>query len=146
MSIQNNLKRALINQNNWAKSGHKAAAKYNKAHGTNHVHDVAVVSPFILSEPDEVKAMLISRDGLAVLKEDVHGIHLKENGSTSFSSFYTYILTIVGRKFGPNSVRIDISNDPYGFRGFEGKPEVIEYAQTITKITIDRIKFRLTKK
>jgi hypothetical protein len=135
MSIQNNLKRAIYNQNKWAKGGSRATAKYNITHGTNFIHDVSIVSPYINNAGIETQIKLISNTGVDLLKEDVSSIPRKDN-YTSFSSFYTYVLTMTERKFGKDSVRKDISNDPHGFRGFKADPEVIEFVQNLVKITL----------
>ena len=141
MSISNDVKRALYTQRKWANSGAGASVKYNRIHGTNFVHDVPVISPFIISAGQEVQELLLSPKGIAVLREDVGSIPRKER-YTSFCSFYTYILTMTERKFGKTNVRKDITNDPWGFRGFEAKQEVIEFAQNLAKITLERIKIR----
>lgn len=141
MSISNNVKRALYTQNKWANSGAGASVKYNRVNGTNFVHDVPVLSPFIISAGQEVQELLLSPKGVNVLREDVPGIQRRES-YTSFSSFYTYILTMTERRFGKNSVRKDIAKDPYGFRGFDANQDVIEFAQSLAKITLERIKIR----
>jgi hypothetical protein len=141
MSISNNVKRALYTQSKWASSGAGASVKYNRANGTNFVHDVSVLSAFIISAGHEAQELLLSPNGVNILREDVPSIPRKES-YTSFSSFYTYILTMTERKFGPNSVRKDIRNDPYGFRGFDANQDVIEFAQSLAKITLERIKIR----
>jgi hypothetical protein len=141
MSISNDVKRALSTQQKWASSGSKASVKYNRQNGTNFLHDVSVLSMFITSADPRVQELLLSTDGVSVLREDVSTIPRKTQ-YTSFSSFYTYILTLTERKFGKNSVRKDINDDPHGFRGFDSKPEVIEFAQSLAKITLERIKIR----
>jgi hypothetical protein len=141
MSISNDVKRALSTQQKWASAGSKASVKYNRQNGTNFLHDVSVLSMFITSADPRVQELLLSTDGVSVLREDVSTIPRKSQ-YTSFSSFYTYILTLTERKFGKNSVRKDINDDPHGFRGFDSKPEVIEFAQSLAKITLERIKIR----
>jgi hypothetical protein len=141
MSISNSVKRALTTQQKWARNSARPIVKYNQQNGTNFIHDVSIISPFIIAADPAVKEMLLSPNGVAVLREDVSSIPRKDR-YTSFSSFYTYILTLTERKFGKSSVRKDIANDPHGFRGFDNTPEVIEFAQALTKITLDRINLR----
>ena len=98
------------------------------------------MSPYINAESDEVKALLLSPEGIALLKEDVPSIHSKPNGNTTYSPMYTYVITMVEHRFGKGSVRKDISRD--GFRGFENRPDIIEFVQDLTKITLQRIRIR----
>jgi hypothetical protein len=141
MSIQNDVKRAQSTMQKWASSGGKASAKYNRLNGTNFIHDVSIISPFLLAADQQTQELLLSSAGVSILREDVSSIPRKSQ-YTSFSSFYTYVLTLTERKFGKSSVRKDINEDPHGFRGFDSKPEVIEFAQSLAKITLDRIKLR----
>jgi hypothetical protein len=146
MSILTKVERAQKRQSHWAKSGIRSCVKYNQQNGTNFVHDVQVMSPYINAVSDELKELLLSPEGISLLKEDVSSIHLKDNGSTTYSPIYTYVLTMTESRFGQGSVRKDIANDPYGFRGFENRPDIIEFVQDLTKITLQRISIRFLTK
>ena len=141
MSKANDVKRALKSQKKWSDDGSKKVPKYNKTNGTNFIHDVAVLGPYISSAPQSVLEFLLTKEGIEFLRIDVSSIPQRDS-ATTFSSLYTYVLTLVERKFGPDSVRKDISKDPHGFRGFKNDPQVIEFAQGLIKITLERIALR----
>jgi hypothetical protein len=121
----------------WKNEGTKKVLKYNKDHDTNLVHDVDLLGDIIDDLSIEEQQSLLSVSSILLLKEEVPSIRKdSDSDAATYSSVYTYVGNIVGKKFGPDAVSLDTK---LGFRAIKNSREIKDYARDVMKITVDRL-------
>jgi hypothetical protein len=121
----------------WKNEGTKKVLKFNKANGTNWIHDAGLVGDIIDDLSIEDQQSLLSASSINLLKEEVHSIKKdSDSDATSYSSVYTYVGNILGKKFGDDAVSLD---NKLGFRAIKNSREIKDYARDLMKITVDRL-------
>ena len=131
----------------YQRSGQKPTFNYNKKFGTNMTHD-SVIFDIILNASDQAKEAVLSVEAYNDMYDDLGLIKRAkqdqiENGFNTYGPLITYVLNMTERKFGPQSVQ---RNTSYSCRCFDNKPEIIDYARMVCKITLDRFEFKAKQK
>tara|TARA_Y100000592_G_scaffold55961_1_gene88007 strand:- start:196 stop:654 length:459 start_codon:yes stop_codon:yes gene_type:complete len=128
---------------NWASAGQKPTASYNRKYGTKMIHDSCIFDIITNASVTAKLAVLTSEayhemyDELGITKRASK--EKQASGFNTYQALITYVLNMTEQKFGPQSVQ---KNTKYSFRGFNSKPEVIDYARMVCKVTLDRFEFR----
>ncbi len=126
----------------WAASGQRPTANYNRKFGTKMIHDSCIFD-IITNASEDAKLAVLTSDAYHTMYGNLNITKRasKEKQATGFNTYQgliTYVLNMTEKKFGKHSVQ---KNTKYSFRGFDSKPEVIDYARGICKYTLDRFEF-----
>ena len=143
MNIQEKIDNADKTLSSWARSGQRPTEAYNKKYGKNIVHD-SIIFDIILDANFLAKSAILSSHAYHTMYDEL-GItkrasqEQQQNGFNSYMGLLTYVLNMTERKFGTDSVQ---KNTKYSMRGFDRKPEVINYARMVCQLTLDRFEFQ----
>ena len=129
----------VINADKHAKNWLKTGSRVNLP--SSFVHDYPTFGkPLIDVMTGHEKAACMSQIAVDLFREDFPSIPKLSGDRTTYASLMTYVCMMVQAKFGEQSVVwID------GARCIANRHEVIDYAQTVLSITLDRILNRMPR-